>query len=74
MLNNSPTVVQLLKLLTFLPLAIVQAATYINKNNTSLAKYVSLFNNREEYTIKVLSKDFKDEGRYYDLKNFIATT
>ncbi|OCK72799.1 hypothetical protein K432DRAFT_430890, partial [Lepidopterella palustris CBS 459.81] len=73
-LNDGPTVVQLLRLLTFLPLAIVQAAAYINENDISLAEYVSLFDDREENIIEVLSEDFEDEGRYHDLKNPIATT
>ena len=65
---------QLLRLLTFLPLAIVQAAAYINKNDISLVEYVSLFDDHKENIIEVLSKDFKDEGRYPNLKNSIATT
>ncbi|KAF2183820.1 hypothetical protein K469DRAFT_710189 [Zopfia rhizophila CBS 207.26] len=73
-LNDRPTVAQLLRLLTFLPLAIVQAATYINENDISLAEYVSLFDDCEENIIEVLSEDFEDEGRYRDLKNPIATT
>ncbi|RYP78486.1 hypothetical protein DL771_000439 [Monosporascus sp. 5C6A] len=73
-LNDGPTVMQLLQLLTFLPLAIVQAAAYINENDMSLAEYVSLFDDREENIIEVLSEDFEDEGRYRDLKNPIATT
>ncbi|KAF2185377.1 TPR-like protein [Zopfia rhizophila CBS 207.26] len=73
-LNDGPTVVQLLRLLTFLPLAIVQAAAYIHENDMSLTEYVSLFDDREENIIEVLSEDFKDEGRYRDLKNPIATT
>ncbi|KAF2798308.1 hypothetical protein K505DRAFT_110599, partial [Melanomma pulvis-pyrius CBS 109.77] len=73
-LNDSPAVVQLLRLLTFLPLAVVQAAAYINENDISIAEYVSLFDDREENIIEVLSEDFEDEGRYSDLKNAIATT
>lgn len=73
-LNDSPTVAQLLRLLTFLPLAIVQAAAYINENDISLAEYVSLFDDHEENIIEVLSEEFEDEGRYHDLKNPIAAT
>ena len=73
-LNDGPTVVQLLRLLTCLPLAIVQAAAYINENDVSLAEYVSLFNDREENIIELLSEDFEDKGRYHDVKNPIATT
>jgi hypothetical protein len=73
-LNDGPAVVQLLKLLTFLLLAIVQAAAYINENDITLGEYASLFDDSEENIIEVLSEDFETEGRYRDLKNPIATT
>jgi tetratricopeptide (TPR) repeat protein len=73
-LNDGPSVAELLILLACLPLAIVQAAAYINENDISLADYVSLFDDREENVIEVLSEEFEDEGRYRDLKNPIATT
>src|SRR5580700_3829163 len=41
LLSKSDTIA-LLKELTYLPLAIVQAAAYINKNGTALAYYLSL--------------------------------
>jgi len=71
---NDHAVVQLLRQLTFLPLAIVQAAAYINENDISLAEYLSLLDDREENIVEVLSEDFEDEGRYHDIKNPIATT
>ncbi|OCK73604.1 kinesin light chain, partial [Lepidopterella palustris CBS 459.81] len=74
LLNNRHVVVQLLRQLTFLPLAIVQAAAYINENGISLLEYLLLLDNREEDIIEVLSEDFEDEGRYQDLKNPVATT
>ena len=73
-LDDSAMVTQLLKLLTFLPLAIVQAAAYINENDMSLEEYISLFDDHEESVIEILSEDFEDEGRYHDLLNPIATT
>jgi tetratricopeptide (TPR) repeat protein len=71
---NDHAVVQLLRQLTFLPLAIVQAAAYINENDISLAEYLSLLDDREENIVEVFSEDFEDEGRYHDIKNPIATT
>ncbi|XTI94184.1 hypothetical protein V2W45_1473413 [Cenococcum geophilum] len=73
-ISNDHAVVQLLRQLTFLPLAIVQAAAYINENDISLAEYLSLLDDREENIVEVLSEDFEDEGRYHDIKNPIATT
>jgi tetratricopeptide (TPR) repeat protein len=65
---------QLLAQLTYLPLAIVQASAYINKNNTSITKYVSLLAEKDGSAIEVLSKDFEDYGRYANIKNPVATT
>ena len=65
---------QLLYQLTYLPLAIVQAAAYINANEIFIAEYLSFLEETEESTINMLSEDFEDEGRYRDLKNPVATT
>lgn len=73
-LDDSQVVMQLLKELTFLPLAIVQAAAYINENDITVKDYFSLFNSQEEDIVEILSEDFEDEGRYCDLKNPVATT
>jgi tetratricopeptide (TPR) repeat protein len=64
----------LLKQLTFLPLAIVQAAAYINANEVSLAEYLSLLGDTDETLVELLSEHFEDEGRYPEAKNPIATT
>jgi hypothetical protein len=63
----------LLTELTYLPLAIVQAAAYINKNMITLADYLSLLAEEEEI-IYFLSEEFEDDGRYRDVKNPVATT
>ncbi|OGM47679.1 putative kinesin [Aspergillus bombycis] len=65
---------ELLQKLTYLPLAIVQAAAFINKNQMTLSEYISLHDTTEESTIGMLSQDFEDEGRYEDGKNPIAAT
>ncbi|KAF2253361.1 HET-domain-containing protein [Trematosphaeria pertusa] len=64
----------LLSQLTFLPLAIVQAAAYINENAISLADYLSLLAEQEEEVIDLLSEDFEDDWRYRDINNPVATT
>ncbi|KAH9220074.1 hypothetical protein DL95DRAFT_404095 [Leptodontidium sp. 2 PMI_412] len=64
----------LLEWLTYLPLAIVQAASYINKNDTSLATYLSLLANQEEQAIELLSENFEDDSRYRSIKNPVTTT
>jgi tetratricopeptide (TPR) repeat protein len=72
--DDDDVAVELLKELTFLPLAIVQAAAYINENSISLAQYRALLKDAEETTAELLSEDFEDEGRYRDANNPIAKT
>lgn len=64
----------LLTRLTFQPLAMTQAAAYINKNGITLSEYVSLLSEQEEDVIELLSEDFNDMGRYDSAKNPVATT
>ncbi|RDW79916.1 hypothetical protein BP6252_04554 [Coleophoma cylindrospora] len=65
---------RLLQLLFNIPLAIKQAAAYLNKNKTTIAKYLSAYEETNEGIIKLLSIDFEDKGRYRDMRNPIATT
>jgi tetratricopeptide (TPR) repeat protein len=74
MLTDHETTLNLLAELTFLPLAIVQAAAYINVNKTTIAQYLDLLKDTESNVISVLSEEFEDEGRYRNSKNPIATT
>jgi hypothetical protein len=64
----------LLKELTYLPLAIIQAAAYINKNSLTLRDYLLLLNKQEEGIIELLSEEFEDDWRYQSAKNPVATT
>lgn len=64
----------LLSQLTYLPLAIVQAASYINENGINLGEYLSLLAEQEEEVIELLSEEFEDDGRYRDMKNPVAIT
>ncbi|PYH40036.1 Pfs, NB-ARC and TPR domain protein, partial [Aspergillus saccharolyticus JOP 1030-1] len=64
----------LLKQLAFLPLAISQAAAYINQNRISLARYMSLLGEQEASTIEMLSEEFEDDGRYAEIQNPVAMT
>jgi tetratricopeptide (TPR) repeat protein len=74
LLNNHRDTVKLLEQLTFLPLAIAQAAAYINENGVTLAMYLSLLEDQEQNVVELLSENFEDEGRYRDIKNPVATT
>jgi tetratricopeptide (TPR) repeat protein len=64
----------LLAELTHLPLAIVQAAAYMNANSISPSDYLSLCREQEQEVIKLLSEEFEDDWRYKSVKNPVATT
>ena len=64
----------LLQELTYLPLAIAQAAAYINQNVIAIADYMALLAEQEEDVIDLLSEEFEDDGRYRETKNPVATT
>lgn len=65
---------QLLERLTYLPLAIVQAASFINENGSDISTYISLLDGHEQEAINLLSEDFEDKGRYKSSRNPVATT
>lgn len=72
--DNEDAVKELLEELTGLPLAIVQAAAYINENYIDLMEYLALLTEQEEDVIDLLSTDFEDEGRDCRTRNPVATT
>ena len=74
LVNNGPDTKALLKELTCLSLAIVQAAAYINENRITFAEYLFLLGEQEEDVIDLLSEEFQDDGRYSNVKNPVATT
>ncbi|KAH9204602.1 P-loop containing nucleoside triphosphate hydrolase protein [Leptodontidium sp. 2 PMI_412] len=74
LVDDSSETKTLLQELTYLPLAIVQAAAYINENGIAFANYLSLLANQEEEVIELLSEEFDDHGRYRNVKNPVATT
>lgn len=73
-LNDVDGTRQLLDRLTYLPLAIVQAASFINENLVSVQGYLKLLDGQEQSVIDLLSEDFEDEGRYKSIRNPVATT
>jgi len=74
LLTGSSDAMELLDQLTFLPLAIVQAAAYINANEITLSDYLSLLQNQEQDAVELLNEDFDDDWRYKDIKNPVTTT
>ena len=74
-LEDQKTVDEFLDILAFLPLAIVQAVAFINKNNSTISDYISLYRDSEQAAADLLSTEFEDDNRRYgETKNPIATT
>ena len=65
---------KLLQSLVNLPLAIMQAAAYLNANIITIAEYLRIYEESSDNAIELLSKDFEDKRRYLGIKNPIATT
>jgi tetratricopeptide (TPR) repeat protein len=64
----------LLEELTYLPLAITQAAMYLNTTQASITEYLGLLRNTEQTTIDLLSREFRDSTRYEESRHAVATT
>ncbi|KAF2474350.1 TPR repeat protein [Lindgomyces ingoldianus] len=60
--------------LTYLPLAIAQAAAYLNRTGVSIAKYLQLLQSTEQDLVELMSREFRDDTRYKDSANAVATT
>ena len=66
---------ELLKELSFLPLAITQAAAYLNRHpHISVSKYLMLVRGTEKTQIDLLSHEFSDGTRYRGSYNAVAAT
>ncbi|KAF2628864.1 kinesin light chain, partial [Macroventuria anomochaeta] len=65
---------KLLDELTCLPLAIAQAAAYLNMNRTTIIKYMRLLRNTEQDLVGLMSEEFRDDTRYKGSANAVATT
>ncbi|GFF37577.1 G. violaceus kinesin [Aspergillus udagawae] len=74
LLNDREAAISLLRELAYLPLAITQAAAYINEKDIKLSEYTTLLHQNEPDVIELLCEDFGDEGRYKDIRNPVATT
>jgi tetratricopeptide (TPR) repeat protein len=73
LLDGSLAIDRLLSILACLPLAIVQAAAFINSNATSVSEYVSLFEDAGTEA-ELFSEQFEDPSRYQGMDSTIAKT
>ncbi|KAL4937662.1 hypothetical protein BDV06DRAFT_226732 [Aspergillus oleicola] len=74
LLESDKSTASLARHLHSIPLAIVQAASYINENLISAETYLSLVKDTETSMLELLSKDFEDEWRYVEAANSITST
>jgi len=74
LLSNQAVTDKLLDELTCLPLAIAQAAAYLNRNRMPVAKYLQLLRCTEQDLVRLLSREFRDDTRYKGSANAVATT
>jgi tetratricopeptide (TPR) repeat protein len=63
-MTNQEVVDELLKRLTCLPLAIAQAAAYLNQNPITITEYLELLDNTDQDMVELLSAEFYDRTRY----------
>ncbi|KAJ4371886.1 hypothetical protein N0V86_008440 [Didymella sp. IMI 355093] len=64
----------LLDELACLPLAIAQAAAYLNIHQMTITKYLQLLRSTEQDLVHIMSRGFRDDTRYKGSKNAVATT
>ncbi|KAL3429649.1 purine and uridine phosphorylase [Aspergillus tetrazonus] len=74
LVDDRDVALALLEQLMFLPLAIIQAAAYINSNDIGVSNYITLLQEQEPDVIDLLSEDFGDDARYQEIQNPVATT
>jgi hypothetical protein len=75
--KSQPDVTLMTDLLTeldYLPLAIIQAAAYINTNKSSVSEYLRLLKDTGQNAVTIMSREFYDNTRYKDSANAIART
>ncbi|EXJ92891.1 hypothetical protein A1O3_01445 [Capronia epimyces CBS 606.96] len=73
-LSDSEEVSALLQELTYLPLAITQAAAYMNRNQVSIARYLELLHGTEQDLVGLMSREFRDPTRDQQSRHAVATT
>ncbi|KAI0537281.1 hypothetical protein GGR58DRAFT_527494 [Xylaria digitata] len=65
---------ELLQELTCLPLAIAQAAAYLNQHQMSIRRYLALLRATEQDLVNLMTREFHDNTRYQGSQNAVAMT
>lgn len=74
LVRNGPDTPELLEELTLLPLAITQAAAYIDRNQISASEYLCLLRDKDLSLMSLMSREFRDTTRYSMSRNAVAAT
>jgi tetratricopeptide (TPR) repeat protein len=74
LIQDEAIITELLNYLTFLPLAITQAAAYLNTTKAPAQKYIELLRGAESNIAKVLGREFRDNTRYRGSRNAVGAT
>ncbi|OQV11228.1 hypothetical protein CLAIMM_15091, partial [Cladophialophora immunda] len=74
LLSNDKGVTELLHELTYLPLAITQAAAYLSRNRVTITKYMELLRGTEQDMVGLMSREFHDSTRPRGSRHAVATT
>ncbi|KAM0255776.1 hypothetical protein ACHAQJ_005446 [Trichoderma viride] len=74
LLGAEEAIRSLVESLDRIPLAIAQAAAYININQITIHEFLCLLQNTPQDQISVLSRHFQDSTRYPESQNAIAST
>ncbi len=72
--GNKAGTTELLKELSYLPLAITQAAAYLNTIRMPIPEYLRLLRGADREAASLMSREFYDGTRYRGSQNAVATT
>ncbi len=72
--DQATSAAEMVRLLDYLPLAIVQAASYIRESSGSIKSYLKLYCESKESRTKLLSKEFDDPSRKLEQPNAVTLT
>ena len=72
--TNDSELDELIDLLDNLPLALVQAGSYIEKTSSSIEDYLEIYHESEDSAIDLLDQEFECDGRDLNIPNAVVTS
>ncbi|CZR48374.1 uncharacterized protein FPRO_12984 [Fusarium proliferatum ET1] len=72
--ESERTLVELSSRLEFLPLALVQAAAFIQENSITVSEYIELLDGSQDDLVDLLNEEFETVGRDSDTPHAVAQT